>query len=53
MSTLGQINRVKYAFNKKLLSIIINSLVFSKLFHDVRGKHQETSVGSEFCGTNH
>ncbi len=33
MSTLGQINRVKYAFNKKLLSIIINSLVFSKLFY--------------------
>ena len=34
MSELGQINWVKYAFNKKeLLTIIINSLVFSKLFY--------------------
>ena len=33
MSALGQINRVKHAFSKELLIIIINSLVFSKLYY--------------------
>ncbi len=33
MSALGQISQVKYAFNKELLSVIINSLVFSKLLY--------------------
>lgn len=33
MSVLGQINRIKYVFNKELLIVIINSLVFSKLFY--------------------
>ena len=33
MSSLGQINRVKYAFKKDLLITIINSLVFSKLYY--------------------
>ena len=32
MSRLAQINRVKYSFDKQSLIIIINSLVFSKLF---------------------
>ena len=32
MSRLAQINRVKYPFDKQFLIIIINSLVFSKLF---------------------
>lgn len=31
MSTLGQISRVKHAFRRDMLIIIINSLVFSKL----------------------
>ena len=31
MSRLGQINRVKHCFDKHTLTIIINSLVFSKL----------------------
>ena len=33
MSCLGQINRVKYVFDKRTLLTIINSLVFSKLFY--------------------
>ena len=33
MSRLAQINRVKYFFDKQSLIIIINSLVFSKLFY--------------------
>ena len=33
MSRLGQINRVKYNFDKRALIIIINALVFSKLFY--------------------
>ena len=33
MSRLGQINRVKHIFNKHALIIIINALVFSKLFY--------------------
>ena len=33
MSRLAQINRVKYSFDKQSLIIIINSLVFSKLFY--------------------
>ena len=32
MSRLGQINRVKHAFDKRSLEIIINALVFRKLF---------------------
>jgi hypothetical protein len=33
MSRLGQINRVKHCFDKHTLTIIINSLVFSKLYY--------------------
>jgi len=33
MSRLGQINRVKHAFDKRTLLMIINSLVFSKLLN--------------------
>ena len=33
MSILGQINRVKYAFDKHTLITIINSLVFSGLYY--------------------
>ena len=33
MSRLGQINRVKHIFDKSTLIIIINVLVFSKLFY--------------------
>ena len=33
MSCLGQINRVKHVFDKRTLLVIINSLVFSKLFY--------------------
>ena len=33
MSRLAQINRVKYSLDKQSLIIIINSLVFSKLFY--------------------
>ena len=33
MSTLGQISRVKHAFRRDILIIIINSLVFSKLYY--------------------
>ena len=33
MSRLGQINRVKHFFDKNTLIIIINALVFSKLFY--------------------
>ena len=33
MSRLGQINRVKHFFDKNALIIIINVLVFSKLFY--------------------
>ena len=33
MSRLGQINRVKHIFDKRALSIVINALVFSKLFY--------------------
>ena len=33
MSRLGQINRVKHAFERPILEIIINALVFSKLFY--------------------
>ena len=33
MSRLGQINRVKHCFDKRTLIIIINALVFSKLFY--------------------
>ena len=33
MSILGQINRVKHAFDRKTLITIINTLVFSKMFY--------------------
>ncbi len=33
MFRLGQINRVKHCFNRHTLTIIINALVFSKLFY--------------------
>ena len=33
MSRLGQINRVKHVFDKRTLLMIINSLVFSRLFY--------------------
>jgi len=33
MSILSQINRIKHIFSKDLLIIIINALVFSKLFY--------------------
>ncbi len=33
MSALGQINRVKHVFKKELLVMIINGLVFSKLYY--------------------
>ena len=33
MSSLAQINRVKYIFDKNTLMIVINALVFSKLFY--------------------
>lgn len=33
MSCLAQINRVKYSYDKQSLIVIINSLVFSKLFY--------------------
>ena len=33
MSALGQIGRVKHAFRKDILIMIVNSLVFSKLYY--------------------
>ena len=33
MSRLGQINRVKHAFDRRILITVINALVFSKLFY--------------------
>lgn len=33
MSASGQISRVKHAFRKEVLTTIINSLVFSKLYY--------------------
>ena len=33
MSRLGQINRVKHVFDKRTLLMIINSIVFSKLYY--------------------
>ena len=45
MSTLGQINRVKHAFNSELLTIVINALVFSKLLYC-------SSVWSSISGKN-
>ena len=33
MARLGQINRVKHAFDRSTLSIVINALVFSKSFY--------------------
>ena len=33
ISRLGQINRIKHAFDKRTLIIIINAVVFSKLFY--------------------
>ena len=33
MSSLGRINRVKHAFDRKTLLIVMNALVFSKLFY--------------------
>jgi hypothetical protein len=33
MSCLGQINRVKHAFDNKTLLTVINALVFSKLYY--------------------
>ena len=33
MSLLGQINRVKHAFDRRILITVINALVFSKLFY--------------------
>ena len=33
MSRLGQINRVKHCFDNRILILIINALVFSKLFY--------------------
>ena len=33
MSRLGQINRVKHCFNKRSLILIINALVFTKLYY--------------------
>ena len=33
MSRLGQINRVKHCFNKRTLILIINALVFTKLYY--------------------
>ena len=33
MSALGQINRVKHAFDRRTLLIVMNTLVFSKLFY--------------------
>ena len=33
MSSLGQINRVKHAFDRRTLIIVMNTLVFSKLFY--------------------
>ena len=33
ISKLAQINRAKYAFNSDLLAILINALVFCKLFY--------------------
>ena len=33
MSRIGQISRTKHAFDKRTLLIIINALVFSKLFY--------------------
>ena len=45
MSILGQINRVKHALNSELLTIVINALVFSKLFYC-------SSVWSSISGKN-
>ena len=45
MSILGQINRVKHVFNSELLTIVINTLVFSKLFYC-------SSVWSSSSGNN-
>ena len=45
MSTLGLINRVKHVFKKELLVMIINALVFSKLYYC-------SSVWSNTTGTN-
>ena len=33
MSSLGQINRVKHAFDRRTLLMVMNTLVFSKLFY--------------------
>ena len=33
MSSLGQINRVKHAFDRRSLLIVMNTLVFSELFY--------------------
>ena len=33
MSSLGEINRVKHAFDRRTLIIVMNTLVFSKLFY--------------------
>jgi len=46
MSALGQINRVKHAFSKDVLTTIINSLVFSKLYYcsTVRANTTQTNI---------
>ena len=45
-SRLGQINRVKHVFDKRTLLMIINSLVFSKLFYcsNVRANTSKCNV---------
>ena len=46
MSSLGQINRVKHAFDRKTLLIVINALVFSKLFYCI---HSQFLISRVYC----
>ena len=54
LSTLIQINRVQHLFPKDVLYIILNSLVFSKLFYCSvvwSGTSKKTSMNSNSCKT--
>ena len=46
MSALGQMERVKHAFRKDILIMIVNSLVFSKLYYcsSVWGNTTDTNI---------
>ena len=56
MSSLGQINRVKHAFGGRTPLVVINTLVFSKLFllfkrvgQLLKVKYRQTSIGTKLC----